>query len=98
MTGFLDVQDALDRILGVGPPPNHGSFWRGVSRDEFVALRVFGLELVVVGDPEGSNLVRALRGLAPFGSDLPDPPPGSLIRRMPAGGPPPGGGGVGPFR
>jgi hypothetical protein len=88
MTGFLDVQDALDRILGEGPPPNHGSFWRGVSRDEFVALSVFGLELVVVGDPEASNLVRALRGLAPFGSDLPDSPPDSFIRRMPAGRPP----------
>ena len=88
MTGFLDVQDTLDRILGAGPPPNHGSFWRGVSRDEFVALSVFGLELIVVGDPEASNLVRALRGLAPFGSDLPDPPPDSFIRRMPAGRPP----------
>jgi hypothetical protein len=88
MTGFLDVQDALDRILGVGPPPNHGSFWRGVSREEFVALSVFGLELVVVGDPEASNLVRSLRGLAPFGSDLPDRPPDSFIPRMPAGRPP----------
>jgi hypothetical protein len=88
MTGFLDVQDALDRILGVGPPPNHGSFWRGVSRDEFVALSVFGLELIVVGDPEASNLVRSLRGLAPFGSDLPDRPPDSFIPRMPAGRPP----------
>jgi hypothetical protein len=88
MTGFLDVQDALDRILGVGPPPNHGSFWRGISRDDFVAFSVFGLELIVVGDPEASNLVRALRGLTPFGSDLPDPPPGSVLRRMPAGRPP----------
>jgi hypothetical protein len=88
MTGFRDIQDALDRILGVGLPPDHGSFWRGVSRDEFVALSVFGLELVVVGDPEASNLVRSLRGLAPFGSDLPDPPPDSFMRRMPAGRPP----------
>jgi hypothetical protein len=88
MTGFRDVQDALDRILGAGPPPNHGSFWRGVSRDEFVALSVFGLGLVVVGDPEASNLVRALRGLTPFGSDLPDPPPDSFMPRMPARRPP----------
>jgi hypothetical protein len=88
MTGFRDVQDALDRILGAGPPPLHDSFWRGVSRDEFVTLSVFGLELVVLGDPEASNLVRSLRGLAPFGSDLPDPPPGSIMRRMPAGRPP----------
>lgn len=87
VTGFWtgrNVQDAPDRILGAGPPPNHGSFWRGVSRDEFVALSVFGLELVVVGDPEVSNLVRSLLGLAPFGSDLPD----SFLCRMPAGRPP----------
>lgn len=88
MAGFRDIQDALDRILGEGPPPNHGSFWRGVSRDEFVAMSVFGLEIVTVGDPGASNLVRALRGQAPFGSDLDDPPPDAFLRRMPAGRPP----------
>jgi hypothetical protein len=88
MAGFRAVQDALDRALGVGPVPNHGLFWRSVSRDEFIRLTVLGLEVVVVGDPEASNLVRALRGLAPFGSDLPNPPDGAFMRRMPAGRPP----------
>lgn len=62
MTGFTQVQETLDRILGIGPLPNHGAFWRGKTRDEFVGASVFGLTLIVVGDPESSNLIKALRG------------------------------------
>jgi photosystem II stability/assembly factor-like uncharacterized protein len=41
----------------------HGAFWRGLSRDDFVAYKVFGfVDLVSVGDGSGSNLVKALRG------------------------------------
>ena len=47
MLRFIDIQDRLDPILGTGPVPNHGSFWRGVTRDEFVNLSVYGMKLSV---------------------------------------------------
>jgi photosystem II stability/assembly factor-like uncharacterized protein len=43
--------------------------------------------VVVVGDGAGSNLVKALKGEAPFGDDLENPPPGATIPRMPFGFP-----------
>jgi hypothetical protein len=85
---FLELQDMLDRILGTGPAPRHGLFWRGVSRDEFVAKRVYGIQVIVVNDPAASGLVKALRGLAPFGSDLTPRPAGAVMPRMPMRRPP----------
>ena len=87
---FQGVVAILDEAIG-GPGVGigaHGAFWRDVSRDEFVAMTVRGKTLLVVGDGANSNLVRALKGEAPFGRDLPDPPPGATTRRMPAGRPP----------
>lgn len=87
---FQRVIDILDQSIG-GPDVGigaHRAFWRGLTRDEFVARKVFGNTLVVVGDGAASNLVLALKGEAPFGSDLPDPPEGADFRRMPAGRPP----------
>jgi photosystem II stability/assembly factor-like uncharacterized protein len=84
------VVDILDAAIG-GPDVNiamHRAFWRGLSRDEFVAKKVLGLDLLVVGDGAASNLVKALRGEAPFGADLPDPPAGAQFSRMPSGRPP----------
>ncbi len=41
--GFLEVQDILDRAIGgkdsIG---SHGTFWRGKTRDQFVALEIQG--------------------------------------------------------
>ena len=54
----------------------HGAFWRGKTRDEFVAMNVMGLPIVSVGDPAASHLVRALRGLAQFGRNLEPRPVG----------------------
>jgi len=90
MTGFARVQKILDEAIG-GPDAGiarHGPFWREVTRDEFVALKVFGKQVVSVGDGAASNLVRALKGEAPFGKDLPEPPAGATIKRMPVGFPP----------
>jgi len=87
---FSRVRAILDEAIG-GPQVNiavHGAFWRGVTRDEFVAKRVLGETLVTVGDGAGSNLVRALKGESPFGADLPDPPADAIFSRMPAGRPP----------
>jgi hypothetical protein len=73
--GFQRVVQILDDAVG-GPNAGvlrHGPFWRNITRDEFITRKIFGKALVVLGDGAASNLVRALKGEAPFGSDLPDP-------------------------
>jgi photosystem II stability/assembly factor-like uncharacterized protein len=90
MTRYQRVLDILDQAVG-GSNVNigaHGAFWRGLSRDQFVAKKVFGVDLVVVGRGQDSNLVKSLKGEAPFGNDLPNPPPGAKYPRMPEGSPP----------
>lgn len=84
---FQRVLEILDEAIG-GPDAvigRHGAFWRGLTRDQFVAKKVFGRPLVIVGDGANSNLVLALKGLVPFGADLPDPSPDATMSRMPAG-------------
>ncbi len=86
MNRFQQVKDILDNSVGganavvAGP---HGAFWRNQSREQFVAFKILGLPLVSVGDGNGSNLIKALRGESPFGQDIGTP--GASIRRMPAG-------------
>src|ERR1700751_2772940 len=83
---FEDVVEILDKAVG-GPDADvvsHGPFWRGVTRDRFVEMKVGGRKLVTLGDGANSNLVLSLKGDAPFGSDLDDPPPGANAPRMPA--------------
>lgn len=62
----------------------HCTFWRTLTRDEFVVKKVFGKQLVVVGDPANSNLVKALRGQLPFGSDTGRRQSAPNARRAPA--------------
>jgi hypothetical protein len=88
MTTFTQIQIILDRLINGEEIRMHGPFWRGKTRDEFVALSVMGLPIIVVGDPAGSNLVKALRGNAPFGRDLQPRPVGARINRMPSRRPP----------
>jgi hypothetical protein len=69
---FQQVLDILDAAIG-GPDAQidvHGPFWRGLTREQFVEKKVFGRQLLVVGDGAASNLVRALKGESPFGADL----------------------------
>lgn len=81
---YLQVQQALDRAInGMASIGAHGTFWRTLTRDEFVVKKIFGKQLVLVGDPANSNVVKALRGLTPFGSDTGTA--GATLRRMPAG-------------
>ena len=90
MTTFERVVQILDDAIG-GANANigvHGAFWRGKTRDQFVALKVLGKQLLVIGNGSQSNLIKALRGDAPFGSDLANPPAGATIPRMPDGLPP----------
>ncbi|MGH8906689.1 MAG: ferritin-like domain-containing protein [Egibacteraceae bacterium] len=84
---FERVIQILDNAIGgpnanIGPP--HGAFWR-VTRDQFVAARPVGVDLLIIGNGADSNLVKALKGEAPFGSDLPTPPAGAVFPRMPFG-------------
>ena len=83
---FDDVVAILDKSVG-GPDADvasHGPFWRGVTRDRFVEMKVGGRKLVILGDGANSNLVLSLKGEAPFGSDLDDPPVGAVTPVMPA--------------
>jgi photosystem II stability/assembly factor-like uncharacterized protein len=87
MTRYERVQQILDESIG-GPNAQigvHGAFWRGKTREAFVAMSVRNRQLLIVGDGAGSNLVKALKGEAPFGADVENPPPGASLSRMPAG-------------
>jgi hypothetical protein len=89
---FAEVIAILETLVGgkkFGGP--HKNFWWKdktnpaagfVTRDVFVALNVVGLPLLVVGDPDNSNLVKALEGLPPFDdSDYPRMPVAGSGRR-----------------
>lgn len=83
---FAEIVAILDKSVG-GPDVDvvsHGPFWRGVTRDQFVEMKVGGRKLIALGDGAGSNLVLSLKGAAPFGNDLDDPPAGAVTPRMPA--------------
>ena len=87
---FEKVVEILDESVG-GPDADvasHGPFWRDVTRDRFVEMKVGGRLLVILGDGENSDLVKSLRGESPFGSDLDDPPVGAVTPLMPAYLPP----------
>ena len=90
MDRYTRVLAILDASVGgpTAPVGAHGAFWRGLSRNQFVAKKVFGLPLIVVGDPGASNLVKALAGEVPFGADLPNAPKDASYNRMPSGRPP----------
>lgn len=83
---FKDVVDILDESVGGADADvaSHGPFWRGTTRDRFIAMKVGGRKLVTVGDGAQSNLVLSLKGEAPFGSDLDEPPVGAVVLIMPA--------------
>jgi hypothetical protein len=79
---FAEVQQLLDAAVGGGQIGAHHAFWRGITRDQFVAKKVFGKIVVVPGDVDGSNLVKALSAIVPFGKDVGTPD--ATIARMPA--------------
>lgn len=78
-----EVVDILDAGVNgpetkVGPP--HFAFWRNATRDEFVATKLLGHPILVLGDGAHSNLILSLKGEPPFGSG-----PDAKIPRMPVG-------------
>lgn len=83
MTRFDHVKEILDRAVNWEAIGAHGAFWRNKTRNQFVIARVFGMPLITLGQPEDSNLLKALLGIAPFGEDIGTA--GAIYRRMPAG-------------
>jgi len=88
MNRYERVLQILDESVGgpSAPVGAHGAFWRGLTRDQFVVRRIFGLPLIVIGSGATSNLVKSLKGETPFGSDTGNPD--ASFSRMPAGLPP----------
>jgi len=70
---FSDIQTLLDTLYAndpnIGYSP-HLAFWQNTTRDAFVAIQTGswgpGGSLVVLGNPEKSNLYLALAGITPF--------------------------------
>jgi hypothetical protein len=87
MKRFDKVVDILDTAVNHAIIGKHGNFWRGKTREQFIALKVFGRILIQTGKSADSNIVKALRGLAPFGVDIDPPAPNAIFDRMPAGRP-----------
>ena len=79
---FAEVQQLLNDAIGGGQIGAHRAFWRGLTRDQFVARKVFGKKLVVPGDADGSDLVKALSAIVPYGKDVGTPD--ATVARMPA--------------
>ena len=71
MNRFEKVIHILDNAVGgpTAPVGFHGAFWRGGTRNDFVAKVIFGLPLITVGHGASSHLVKALKGETPFGAD-----------------------------
>lgn len=86
MNRFEKVIQILDNAVGgsTASVGFHGAFWRGMTRDQLVMKKVFGLRLIQVGNSAESNLVKAIRGELPFGQDFPGRP-NADFNRMPSG-------------
>lgn len=88
MGRFEKVKEILEQAVGGQDIVAHSNFWRNCTRDKFVALKVFNRPLLA-RKPDGrfdekeSNLIKALEGTAPFGSDTGTR--NAYFRRMPAG-------------
>jgi hypothetical protein len=83
MKRYERVQQILEEGVNNQDIGFHGNFWRQATLEEFKQKIVFGKQLLVVGHPDESNLIKALKGLAPFGKDTGTS--GAAYRRMPAG-------------
>ena len=83
---FGTVQNVLQKAVQGRVSRAHESFW-DFPLDQLikhvVKMRGKSYPLVTPGDGLNSNVVKAMLGHAPFGSDLPNPPSGALFRRMP---------------
>lgn len=81
MKRYDRVKQILEEAVGGQDIGAHGNFWRTLTLDQFKAKKVYGHQLVVVGKPDDSDLIKALEGRAPFGKDIGTP--GATYPRMP---------------
>ncbi|WP_037390283.1 hypothetical protein [Sinorhizobium americanum] len=89
---YQDIVSILEEAVSSDDIAAHRNFWRTLTRDEFVAFKVFGSVPLVARseagtsfDPAESNLIKALEARWPFGRDIGFV--GANFRRMPAGRP-----------
>jgi hypothetical protein len=85
MKRYDRVKQILDAAVQGQDIGAHKAFWRTLDLAGFIVKSIYGLQLVAVGDGAHSNLVLALRGQAPFGSDIGTP--NAKMPRMPQGFP-----------
>jgi hypothetical protein len=83
MKRFDKVLDILDSAVNHETIGKHGNFWRNKTREQFIVLKVFGKVLIVPGNSADSHIIKAMRGLSPFGLDTDNPPPDAIFDRMP---------------
>ena len=84
MKKFDRVKQYLDDAVDGDAIGAHGNFWRTLSLPDFKTFVVpirGGVPLLVVGNGDNSNLIKALKGVFPFGMDL--GVPGATFNRMP---------------
>jgi hypothetical protein len=91
--GFGKVVRLLEESVRGFSIGAHRNFWRGCTRDQFVSMEVFGQQLIAVRpdgsfDAAGSNLIKALRGEAPFDAPATGEHDPTRYPRMPAHHPP----------
>lgn len=83
MKRFEKVKNILEVAVEGTDINAHGNFWRATTLDEFKVKEVFGEQLLIVGNAEESNLIKALEGREPFGVDTGNP--NAFYERMPIG-------------
>lgn len=81
---FQDFMDVCCVKAGADPDiSGHGRWWRVMDHNTFVTDgKVKGERIVVVGDPDNSIVIHALRGDTP---DFDENDPGARFGRMPQG-------------
>jgi hypothetical protein len=84
-TRFPDIQKILDDAVEGQDIGAHGPFWRGVTRDEFVAKQVFGCQIIF---SENGTFVGARSPLVQILQDSIQCPVGRDRPQMPFGFPP----------
>jgi hypothetical protein len=74
-----EVRRILNEATATGNPSHGGAgrFWNAPIAEWG---QIYGIQAIIVGDPDNSGIIKALRGEPPFD--------GSLFQRMPQGLPP----------
>jgi hypothetical protein len=81
LTGYISESTGNNEESDAENNAPHGAFWKTMTYEEFTTGSIFGqYAILVVGNSAESNIIKALKGEAPFD--------GSVFQRMPGDGPP----------